>query len=725
MRHRLTHLALLLGLIAVVGMAASPSFAVSAVSPQARVQAPHVTVSLLSEAAAIRPGEPFTLGLHFDLDEHWHVYWKNPGDSGLEPRVRWTLPEGFTASPLRWPAPSRIRLKHLVNFGYEGEVVLLAEITPPPGLSPGQTVRIAAKIDWLVCEEECIPGSASLAVDVPVADLAVRAGDIQPLFDAARLRLPVFASRAGWEASAIVGDGVMELTVEGPGGAPASPPEAVFFPDLPGWVRNAGEQQVSVTGNTLTLRVPLDTTPGITVPNRVLGVLVAGSGWPGANGSSALRIDIPLSDRAADTTSPPLRQGAADVPDSLPLILLGAAVGGLILNLMPCVLPVLSLKVLGFVRASELGRHHALTHAIVFAAGIVVSFWVVATLLLALRAAGGQLGWGFQLQSPTFVVVMAALFLLMGLNLFGVFEIGVGLTSIGGTQSSRQGLLGAFFSGVLATVVATPCTAPFMGTALGVALTGSRATAFGVFTALALGMALPYVVLAASPGLLGYIPKPGPWMDTLKKAMGFMLLLAVVWLAWVFGHQAPSGAKTTGVDEVAWLMLGLLVVGMGACALGHFGDRLRPKPRPWLARALVVLGVGVGLWLPLRAISAPVTGPAWEPYSSDRIAALEQAGHPYFIDFTAGWCLSCQVNQVVALDRRGVAEVFDRHGITAIKADWTNQDTVIADALAAYGRVSVPLYVLETGRDNKPAVILPNLLTEAIVIEALRGAGFD
>ena len=421
--------------------------------------------------------------------------------------------------------------------------------------------------------------------------------------------------------------------------------------------------------------------------------------------SVALEVDAPVAPKATvRVATPPAR-------DDLPLALGLAFLGGLVLNLMPCVLPVLSLKVLGFVRhAGEGGRPWR--HGAAFTLGVLVSFWTLAGLLLALRSAGEQVGWGFQLQSPAFVVFLSGLFLLLGLNLFGVFEIGTSLIAAGNLTARRTGLAASFGSGALATLVASPCTAPFMGSALGFGLTQPPALSVLVFTSLALGMAAPYFLLSLYPGWMRFLPKPGAWMEGFKQLMGFFLMATVAALVWLFGQQA-------GVNGMGALLAALVAMGLGAWLYGRAAASTRPRWRMAGGAAgvgLVTVGLLVGLSRAGAGAPAREAG-EWEPWSRERVAELRQAGRPVFVDFTAAWCLTCQVNERVALrDPEVQARLRDR-GVAFLKADWTLRDPQITEALASHGRQGVPLYVLYDG--GREPVVLPEVITPGIVLEAL------
>ncbi len=676
-----------------------------------------VEIALLSEAEWVRPGHPFRVGIHMKIAPGWHTYWKNPGDAGLPLRLAWTLPEGFSAGPIQWPVPDRIPVPPLMSYGYADEVLFPVEITPPPtGARSGSEVTLAVKADWLECKEACLPAKAVLDLTLPLKDEDPRPAASAPLFAEARRRLP--ASSEGWSLSAEAGPRALALSFRGPE-AGAKAPAAYFFPEETKLSEHAAPQGFEVLGDGH--RLTLKPAPNAARSERLRGVLVVET----RDRPRAVQVDVKMASgdpAPAPAMLPPAGArpvaGAAEAT-SLRLALGFAFVGGLILNLMPCVLPVLSLKVLGFVRHAGERKEHAWRHGLVFTAGVVASFWALAGALLLLRAGGERVGWGFQLQSPPFLVVLSGLFLLLGLNLFGLFEVGSSLTAAGNLLTGRSGLAHSFWNGVLATIVATPCTAPFMGSALGYALSQPVPVALLVFTSLGLGMSAPYLLLSVAPGLLRFVPKPGPWMEAFKQLMGFLLLATVAALVWLFGQQA-------GVDGMGVLLAALLVTALGAWVYGRGADR-PPQGRlvsTLVALALMAAGLGLGLTRALlppvaaaAAGSTNVSGLDWEEYSGARLAELRQQAKPVFIDFTAAWCLTCQVNERVALARPDVVERFRREGIVALRADWTRRDDHITEALAAYGREGVPVYVLY-GPDGAPR-ILPELLTPGIVLSAL------
>jgi thiol:disulfide interchange protein len=669
-------------------------------SPAYALGKSHVRASLVAEADSIEPGKPLTVGLHLEMEGGWHTYWKNPGDAGLPPKVNWRLPEGFVAGPLEWPTPVRIAVPPLMSYGYENEVLLPIVLQTPGNLQPETEVVLAGRADWVECKDVCIPGRAEVELKLPVRAAAAPSAGANPLFTEARRRQP--AAPEGWGLEAASASGQILLSFQPPSGGAIT--DAYFFAAETGTVDHPAAQ-VLHAGAT---RHRLDVTRAAnhTEPlRRLTGVL-----W--AQGSS-VRVDVPVTELAV-LPPPPLAPGGTT---GLASALAFAFLGGLILNLMPCVLPVLSLKVLGFVKHAGHEPRKARLHALVFAAGVLVSFWALAGLLLGLRALGQHVGWGFQLQSPSFVIFLAFLFFLLALNLFGVFELGESLTAAGNIATEKFGLAHSFWNGALATIVATPCTAPFMGSALGYGLSQPAAVSLLIFTSLGLGMAAPYVGLSFSPGLLRFLPRPGAWMEGFKQLMGFCLMATVIALLWLFGQQA-------GVDGIAFLLGALLVAGLGAWVYGRPSASPRRRAiRVSLSAALVITGLAIGFGPARPAAAARMAAPAadarWEPWSEARVAELRGHGKPVFIDFTAAWCLTCQVNARVALDTQEVVERFERGGVALLKADWTLRDDRITQALASHGRQGVPVYVLYGPDPKAEPRLLPEILTPAIVLQAL------
>ena len=664
----------------------------------------NVEVSLLSDAASIQPGKQFLIALHMKLDSGWHTYWKNPGDSGLPLKIQWDLPPGFTPGEIQWPIPSRIPEPPLMGYGYHGEVLFIVPIMPAKSITT-RDVRIAGTFDWLECKDICIPGGAKLALTLPV-ESASRPGTSAAMIAAGQGALA--STSLGWNFTANAGNGIV-LTAKPPKDVALTALE--FFPNEGLVIESAAPQRLeSSDGSHRLTMAPDPNAEG--KPERLTGVLVYTSG--GAR--QGVEIDVPVSGGASSAGT----TGAAGA--GWPMALTFAFLGGLILNLMPCVLPVLSLKVLGIVEHSGEAPGRAWRHGLFYALGVLATFWVLAAILLSLRAAGQHVGWGFQLQSAPFLAFLSGLFLILALNLFGMFEIGASLTRAGGMAGKQAGLAGSFGSGILATIAATPCTAPFMGSALGFALGQPTAMTLLVFTALGLGMATPYLILTASPGLLRFVPKPGPWMKTMKQVMGFLLLAVVIALVWLFGHL-------TGIDGVGFLLAALLLLGAGAWAFGHAQmGRAGSRGRGFAYASAVLLllaGLGFGIrgaktLLPTAPAGTEAAGTSgWEPYSASRVEALLAEGKPVFIDFTAAWCLTCQVNERVALANAEVAKRFQDLGVVLLKADWTRRDDEITRALAGYGRQGVPVYILYGRESGSAPRFLPELLTPAIVLSAL------
>lgn len=660
-------------------------FALGAPALAMPVAAPHVRVDLLAETATVQPGRDATVGLRFVLEEGWHVYWRNPGDSGEAPTIEWTLPAGLAAGTLEWPAPQRIAFGPLTNFGYEGAVLLPARLHVAAAVATGTTLEVHARATWLVCDaDECIPGSAPLSLMLPIDAAPPRAASEQPLFDAARAALPVPLPPA-WRLAATAGPDALTLEVRGVDAPLESAP--IFFPFGREVIEHAAPQRTTTAADGL--RLVLTPWTGATAPPQQLdGVLTFGA--------------------RAYTVAVPVDVGGSRDAAGLPRPVVLAFAGGLLLNLMPCVFPVLALKALALVALAGDGRRRARLHGLVYALGVVVSFWLLAGVLLAVRAGGAQLGWGFHLQSPVVIALLAGLFFWMALTLLGVSSIGGSLMGVGGRLAAGGGYRAAFFTGVLATVVATPCTAPFMGTALGYALVQPPAVALAVFTALGLGLAAPYVAVTFVPALGRRLPRPGRWMETLEQLLAFPLLATVVWLVWVASLQAGPGA-------VAAILTMLVLIALAVWTAGRWhGSGARAA-----AVVLVVAALAIATTITPIADTRRAGGAlAWEPYSAARLDELLRAGTPVFVDFTAAWCVTCQVNERLALATPAVTAKMRALGVVPVRADWTRPDADIARALQRFGREGVPLYVLYSGRAADPPRILPQILTiEAVLTE--------
>ena len=719
-----------LAILCTVGLASLP------VHGQA-VRTDYMETELVVETTSIKPGQPFWAGLRMKMDEHWHTYWRNPADSGLPTKIHWTLPDGFQAGEINWPYPQKIVLDILASYGYEGETLLLVEIKPPADLKPGGTADIGAFASWLVCADICLPGESGYQVTLPVSTDAPQADERwTDLFARTRENLPVAVP--GWQVEAAISDSTVALHATPPEWHVGDLTRVEFFPyneDLIDYVSTQRLEKTD-TGYLLTMRRSGFYTGK---PEQITGVLLSPDGWRGAGSERALAVSAVYADGLPAAVAAIGSPGSGDISavsglaatvasgdlvSGLWQALLFALIGGMILNLMPCVLPVLSIKVLGFIHQAGDDPAKARRHGMVFTAGVLVSFLALAAVLIALRAGGEQLGWGFQLQSPAFIVVLSVIIFMFGLSLFGVFEIGTSLVGLGGRMDSGSGLGGSFLSGVLATVVATPCTAPFMGVALGYALTQSATQSLAIFGFLGLGMALPYLTLSSVPALLRYVPKPGAWMESFKQFMGFLMMATVVWLLWVLNLQ-------TDPNLVALVMVLLVLVALGSWILGRWGGIASGSRSRMAARAVAAVIIIASMVTVLSQVPSPAkaertaaattysAGLEWEPFSRQLVQDLRASEKPVFVDFTAAWCLSCQVNKRVALSDSRVVEQFETLGVVPVQADWTSRDPEITRALAEFGRNSVPLYVLYTGGPDSEPEILPELLTPGLVLDAL------
>jgi thiol:disulfide interchange protein DsbD len=696
--------------------------------------APHVHVRLVFPGGNFLPVGHNRAGLYFQLEPGWHIYWKNPGDAGEPPHIHWTLPEGVAAGPIQFPAPKRLPLGPLMDFGYEDEVLFPMDLDIAKRAKPGPAT-LQAKVDWLVCRATCIPGKADLEATVylVVEDpkgtgyFPPDAGAFVQFRDSFPKPLP-----AGAKAIFQLASGGFRLSVE----TGQTETEASFFPSDENILDNPAPQLLTPTAKGLILDLKKDANLSANQA-QLNGVLELSGGrafelaaQPGKVTSQPLASTAshPATPAAtlfapapAQWSSPANPSGANSLSLSELLRVSGLAfLGGLILNLMPCVFPVLFLKGLALVNSGNEERHKLRAHGIVYTAGILVSFWALVAVLLGLRAAGATLGWGFQFQSPIFLELMAGMLFFLGLSLAGQFEIGLTLTSAGGALlvdkqgAAKQGYTGSFFTGVLAVIVATPCTAPFMGAAIGYALAQPAAVTFAVFTALALGLAAPYVALTLQPAWMRVLPKPGAWMEALRQAVSVPIFATVIWLAWVL-------AQAYGAGLLAALLASFLLLAIAGWFLGRW------PARRWstAVAVLILLGViAVSISAPAKLAVASETSAApeasglWQPWSEAAVNRSLAAGQPVFVDFTAKWCLSCQVNERVALDKPEVEQAFQARNVVLMRADWTRHDEAITQALTALGRSGVPAYALYTPGQSEPQ-LLPEVLTPGIVTDAL------
>ncbi|WP_237054825.1 protein-disulfide reductase DsbD family protein [Microbulbifer sediminum] len=657
---------------------ASPAFA------QDTASGDHVRVRWLAPDT-FAAGETTTIGFYFEVDPEWHVYWRNAGDSGAAPRFD-TRSERATLGPIQWPFPVRLPIEHLTNLGYAGDVAYLFEVTP---VADAGRVDLRADLEWLVCKIDCIPGFGSMTLDRPVAEYAQWDERDLALRERFLDRVPANAALSPWRAERLaeLPAGGLQLTLRDTRGGEARPP-AVF--PLDGGLLAARAPQVEADGNRVHYR--FDRVPGAPLPEA--------TGFVVADGKRAWQFNrVPV---GAPVPAAP--------PQALWLLVLAAFAGGVILNLMPCVFPVLSIKLFGLVNAGA-GAPHRLREGLLYSAGVMVTFAALGALLLALRAGGAAIGWGFQLQSPTVVLGLILLFWLMALSFSGVLEFGHRLMDLAG---STRG--GSFATGVLAVFVAAPCTGPFMGAALGAASVLPAVSAMAIFLGLGAGLAAPFLLLCASPALLKRLPGPGPWMDTLRQFLAFPLYLTVIWLLWVLGRL---------MGDSGWLIGSLLLVAV-VFAL-------------WLGRRFTLFGPGTGRFagyaifavatiVAFAALRAPqhatpeLAGSEWQPYDRAAIEAARADNRPVFIDYTAAWCITCQVNKKLVLESETVMELFRTNDVLLVRADWTNHDPEITAALGELGRNSVPVYAWYTPGASEPE-LLPQILQERMITALFNNGG--
>jgi thiol:disulfide interchange protein len=659
------------------------------------VKAQHLTAELVSLSPDIAPGGTLQVGLVLTLEEHWHVYWINAGDSGEPPKITWTLPEGITAGPMLFPIPSRLPLGPLMDFGYEDEVAFPVQLTAASSVKPGPT-HIDAKVTYLVCREVCIPGKAHLGLNLNVVPGATApAQPVGALGEALTLIPKPLPSDAKLTVTGGKTDFVLNLVTGG------RETNAEFYPADQDQIANAAPQQIEPTSDGVRLRVRRSDDLK-TLPGQLHGVIKLSD-------TEAYDVTAPVTPGEV-APSPGSKVAGSPATSSVTTIsAIGLAfVGGIILNLMPCVFPVLFLKGLALVQSSGQERKHLRSHGLVYTLGILVSFWIIVAALLILRATGSQAGWGFQLQSPTFIAVLAAGLFFFALSLAGQFDLGLSLTSVGGGLAQKQGYTGSFFTGVLATIVATPCTAPLMGAAIGFALAQPAGITFAVFTALGLGLATPYLLLSFQPAWTRILPRPGAWMEILKQLTAVPLFGTAIWLAWVYGNLHSGNSQ--GVDHLTRLLWCFLALAIAGWALGKW-------PANWKSAIAALLIAAVGLAIPLY--QPKDTTLVWTPYSQQALDQARAAGHPVFIDFTAAWCLSCQVNERAVLKSADVQHQFSKNNVTLLKADWTQYDPEITKQLASVNRSGVPTYVIYPAMKNSSADVLPELLTKDIVLTAL------
>jgi len=719
----------------------------------ARADEPHTRVRLLADRTAVSPGSTLTVGVLLSMDPGWHTYWKNAGEAGLSTSIHWTLPEGVEAGEILWPLPHKyIESGDVLTYGYAGQTMLLVPMSIDRSLKPGSSLEIRAAVSWLECEAICVPGEAEESIKIRVAEASAPSTD-ETVFARYRAEVPApLADAHNLDVRIERKRGEIRLLLQGRG-SPLVLPEGTspdFYPE-PHDDLSIGRTSVETRDGKTELSFSLSAYQPLSGDQTIAGVLVMPLPDGGRRG---YRLEIRLPDNYVRTIPLPgeapssggllemefsAERAGADTP--LALYLVFALLGGVLLNIMPCVLPVIALKIFGIVKMAGDEPRRVKRLGWMFSLGILASFLALALVVILLKIAGQQVGWGFQFQEPLFVIAMCAIVFAFGLSLFGVFEIQLPGSALAGVSAvvSRQegagkGYTASFFEGVFATILATPCTAPFLGSALGFAFAQPAGVILLIFGTVALGMALPYLVLTMQPKWLKYVPKPGEWMVTVKQFMGFLMMATLLWLLYVLGKQL-------GMEAVIWTGAFLLTVGIASWLIGRFATLSASRRGSLLTWASAILIVVFGYLFFLESIldvrgliagekstasvaTAGSEGIAWEPFSLESLEAKLQGDKPVFVDFTAEWCLTCKVNERTVLADQDVIKKFRDLGIVAVKADWTNRNPDITRLMAKFGRSGVPLYVVFPPGRPEDAIVLPEVITEGIVLDALdRAAG--
>lgn len=708
----------------------------------------HTAVRLLADVQTIQPGSRFTVGVVMAMEAGWHTYWKNAGEAGLPTSIEWTLPEGITAGQIQWPLPEKhIEPGDILTYGYAAENMLLVPMEAAPSLRPGSTVTLKGEVSWLECERVCVPGSAPVELKLAVTTATPESANTA-LFQSYRGRTP---HQAGGDQPVTIERSLEKSQIKfhlTPGEGFQLAADAATAPDFFPESSNEltmGRTVVDASPQGATVSLPLSTTQPLSHATVVHGVVVYELAHGGKQG---VEVEVPVpagffaspasagGDLLGQTFSAEQISGGSQ---PLLLYLLFALVGGLLLNIMPCVLPVIALKIFGLVKMA--GDHPERVKRLgwSFSFGILASFLALALLVILLQTAGQQVGWGFQFQEPLFIILMSAVVFAFGLSLFGVYEIRPPAAAVTGvssviarTEGTGKGYAASFSEGVFATILATPCTAPFLGTALGFAFAQPAWTTLLIFFTVALGMALPYLILTARPAWLKFLPKPGAWMETAKQVMGFLMMATLLWLLYILGKQL-------GMEAVIWTGAFLLMVGVACWLIGRFVTLTATRKSIAFTWIAAMFFVGIGYWLFLSPVlearevltAAPAAGSgageessgiAWEPFSLAGLEGHIKDNKPVFIDFTAEWCLTCKVNERSVMGNQEVIEKFKNSGIVPIRADWTNRNADITRLMAKFGRSGVPLYVIfPAGRPSAP-IVLPEVITSGMVIDAINRA---
>jgi thiol:disulfide interchange protein DsbD len=668
-----------------------------------------VTATLQADVTSVAPGVPFTVALKLVHAPHWHTYYHNPGVVGDPPVVDWSLPKGFTVSELEFPVPIMGVFVGENFYGYNGEAWFLATITPPDVLP--ETVSIKGEATWLACKEQCIPGDASLSLTLPSAASAKPNEQLADAFAKARARIPLHTSP--WKITAADAGKTIVIEMHPGEGCVKKLEDVHFFSSDRQDDAQKPQKLTALPDGGWRLEVPRATEDALgdkieRLPH-ISGILSAKSGWLAGKPSPGLLLDkLPMDAASGENASAP---GGKPAESKLSLMMIFAFMflGGLILNLMPCVFPVIGLKIMSFVQRAGEDRRKIMIHGLLFAAGVLVSFWLLCAVLLIARQTV-DISWGFQLQNAWIVLTLLLMMFLLAMNMFGVFEIGLAATSVGGNLQSAHGTLGSFFSGVLATIVATPCSAPFLGAGIGAAIGLPTPSFLAAFTFMALGLALPYLVLSAFPKLLEKLPRPGPWMDSFKQAMSFMLFATAGYLLWVY----------TGLTDLPFMLnsvMGLSCVAVAAWIHGRWNIPEKKRHARLVAMAFMALfGIGgIVMMLPPDQNSDKTLH--WEKWSAEKVESLLAEGTPVYVDFTANWCMTCQVNKKRAYTEEVVALMKSR-GIVALKADNTKRKPEIDRAILGLGRGAVPVNVLYV--PGKKPIVTPELLSPAYLLDLFK-----
>lgn len=692
-------------------------FPTVATSQSEEVRDKYVVAQLISNQSAIAPGEPFTLGLKFTIDPTWHTYWINPGPAGMPTEVQLDLPEGFTSGPLQFPVPKRFVTDYgsdiiEAGFGYEDSVIHPVTITPPSDLATGDPITITANATWLMCDpSSCVPGKATLTITLPVAEEAAKSDD-DTIIAFYEEKLP---KNTDWPLSFDLTNGKATITLEVPAEELPENAELHLHP-----YKNFIFDQLSVpevTRESDSVTFVFDSNKHLTAVPETFEALLVAETETGKTGFRVTYGETEVPTVTEEVVADQVEPVAASEPESLPFgggflgILLAAFLGGMILNIMPCVFPVISLKVLSFVGQAGEDRKKVFAHSLMFTLGVLIFFWILTAALLIVRATAGEVGWGEQLQQPAFVIGLIFVMILVALNLFGVFEVGTSLTGVGGDLTNKSGYSGSFWSGALAVLLATPCTAPLMAPAITFALSQSAPVTILVFTSLGLGMAAPYFLFAAFPKLLDILPAPGAWMETFKQFMGFPMLAVAVWLTGVLSKQLS-------VSGLQWSLAAVVLLAMAGWVLGRYtGFDRQPSVRlKGRIAALLVFLASLGLaW-----DSSKKRAPASSIDIVDVIKSKQAEGKNVFVDFTAEWCVTCKVNERTTIKTEKVKTAFEENNVELVIADWTNQDPAITRLLKEHGRAGVPFYVLYPSDSSASPITLPDgLVTFGHIEEAI------